>query len=395
MSNVGVSLVKYNKGSQTLLIVYDNGVIDLVNDDGILTLPNIPESNIVLGEKKVLDVLMANDSIAYLSANFGITTLNLRKGLFPNTVKTPVEVRNVQVFQNQIFAATPEGIYNADPAAGYNLDDFSNWNLLDGAAGFPQVYASQTMVVFDGKLYADVNDSLYVFDGTAASFVHHLEGFDLTYLTAEGAHLLAGFSCKTGCRGKVLAFNADQTFQQTNGSCAFYPLYAVEDAQGGIWYADGAANFRVSGSTTGGCEEIKVNGPWSTRIQEIAVFDHHVGVVAGGFSPAWTALGRLDGLSVLANGEWHSFNHFTQPALSGMADYFNIVVHPQTKKVYVGAVWDALICYDPAAGSFEFFNETNSSLQLDPGDPTRSKVTGLALDQDGNLWMCNTNAPKP
>ena len=395
LSRVGVSLVKYNKQSDVLVVVYTDGVIDLVDKNSIRTLLNIPGSNIILGEKKVYDIYMANDSIAYLSANFGITTLNLRSGLFPNTVKTPVEVRGVQIFEGKLFAATEEGIYTIDLASGLNVNDFSNWGLMAGVQGFPGDYSSKTIAVFNGKLYADVSDSLYVYDGDTAQYLHHEDNFNMKFLSAEGSHLLVGFRCNGECDGRVLIFDTDNSFEMAPADCINRPDYATEDAQGTIWYADDFNFFRVQGKGSGTCEGIQVNSPFSINIREIAVADDQVWIAAGGLDLQFSALFRIDGISSFIKGSWNVYNLGNQPALAGISDFYDILVNPNDGKVYAGAFLDALVVYDPATGEFQVYNETNSTLQFSMGDVMRTRVAGLALDEEGNLWVCNNNAPKP
>ncbi|MBI5916439.1 MAG: hypothetical protein HY842_13765 [Bacteroidetes bacterium] len=395
LSNVGVSLVKYNRESNVLVVVYDNGEIDLLQEDGILNLPNIPQSNIVLGEKRVHDVYMANDSMAYLSANFGITTLNLRQGLFPSTVKTPVEVYAVRILNGLIYAATADGLYVADPNAGYNINDFANWEWLNSTKGLPTDFSSRAMTLFNGKLYLDINDSLYVFDGQQAQYVLHHEDFDLKYLTSEGAHLLAGFYCGPGCAGKMFILSEDQTYTEAGSECVVFPRYAIEDESGSLWYADESRDFHSQDSGASSCSAFSVNSPHSSNIQQIDVGNGQVWVATGGVDLTFSALFRTDGFFSLINGTWDAYSLKNTPALSGISDFMDVKVHPENGKAYAAAFLDALVSYDPQTGEFEVFNETNSTLQGATGDNERTRVTGLAFDRDNNLWMCNNNAPKP
>lgn len=395
LSEVGVSLVKYNRQSEVLLVVYNSSVIDLISEKGILSLPNIPRSNIILGQKKVHNVFMANDSIAYLAANFGITTLNLHTGLFPSTVKTPVEVLDVHIFQDKVFAATPEGIYVADPGAGYNVNDFSNWDWLDGQAGLPPVYSSNALVTFGGKLYLTVNDSLFAYDGQTAQFVHAETGFSIAYLSAEGPHLIVGFNCSSGCLSKVLIFDQDLAYREAGAQCVAFPKYAVEDEQGNIWYADLGRNFRVENAGTNSCPLFDVNSPYSINVKEIATGNNQLWMAAGGLDLTYSALSRLDGFSSLTTDGWQAYNHWNQPVLNSIADFLDIKIHPENGKIYAGAFLDALVEFDPSTQEFRIFNETNSTLDFAQGDPTRTRVSGIDFDQDNNLWICNNSAPKP
>ncbi len=395
LSRVGVDLVKYNKGSEVLMVVFDDGAIDLLSEEGNLTLLGVPESSVILGEKKINDVFMANDSIAYISGNFGLTTLNVKRGLFPNTIRIPMDVRSAVVFNNAIYASTIDGIYTIDLGAGLNIDDFSNWGELDQSAGFPPIYDAGSMIVFNDKMYVDVEDSLYVFDGNAAEFVLHQEGFTISYLSADGPHLLAGMQCTDNCKGKVLSIETNHDYREIAGSCVSVPFYAVEDDNGSIWLADLSSGFKVEENQVGACNPIQVNSYRSVLGYDIAIDNGQVWVASGALDNTNTAISNIFGFSSFIEGEWTQYSLTNRPDLNGNAVFLDVEIHPQNGKIYGGAFWDALVEYDPESDTFEIFNETNSSLQLATGDPTRSRVAGLAFDRENNLWICNNEAPEP
>ena len=54
LSDVGVKLVKYNRGSNILVVVYDDSKVDLVSETGVLTLPSIADAPF-LGGKTIFD----------------------------------------------------------------------------------------------------------------------------------------------------------------------------------------------------------------------------------------------------------------------------------------------------------------------------------------------------
>ncbi len=399
LSQVGVSLVKYNRQSKVLVIVYENSVIDLVKEDGIFTLLNLPESNIILGEKKVYDVYMANDSIAYLAANYGISTLNLNSGLFPNTTKTPVEVHSIHIYDGTVYAATDEGLYTFDLNSGLNIDDFSNWELLVGEQGFPFDYSARGLATYNGKLYVGVSDSIYVYDGNEAQYVTHMDGLVLSYLSAGGSHLLAGYDCTDeGCsNGRSLIIDEAHNVQTIGGLCTNRPRYAIEDESGVIWYADQFNGYRWLPAGESNCQIITVNSPRTHHVREMDVHNGQLWVATGGLNVQYSALFRTDGFLSLIDGQWNEYNIWNKPALAEdpISDFLDIIVHPETGKIYAAAFYDALVVYDPATDQFEIYRENNSTLQLAEGDPTRSRVSSIAFDADGNLWVANNNAPRP
>lgn len=398
LSRVGVNLVKYNQGSEVLMVVFKDGAIDLIGEEGNMTLLGVPISSVILGEKRINDVVMVNDSIAYIAGNFGVATLNVRKGLFPNTIRMPVEVNSVALYGGKIYAATVDGIYTIEENTTLNVDDFSNWEWISGTNGFPIDYTAGAMVTYNDNLYVDVSDSLYVFDGTDASLLFNEEGFSMEYLSAERNHLIAGFQCDTSafCKGKVLVFDTNHDVREPAGDCLIFPKYAIEDEKGDIWFADGSRSFRVESGGGGPCDKYEENTYASSLVYDITVGDGQVWVATGGLDLAGTAQFRAEGFSSLIDNEWTQHSLLNQPELAGISDFLDVKIHPENGKIYAGAFLDALVEYDPAEGTYKVFQEGGStSLQLSDGDNGRARVAGLAFDQDNNLWICNNNAPEP
>lgn len=394
LSGIGVNLVKYNQGSNVLVLAYEDGVIDLLSDEGNITLLNVPESNILLGKKEINDVFMLNDSIAYVAGNFGLTTLNLLNGRFPNTIKIDMGANSVTAWNGNIYVATDDGVYFTDPSEVVNIDDFSNWEWLGDEVGLPPVYSSNALVVYEDKLYMDVSDSLYVLSGNTAEYVHHIDSFSIRYLSADGEHLLAGFRCGT-CPGQVLVFNQDHSFVQGGGQCVSQPFYAIEDKSGNIWYADAGSNYRIENAGTGTCAPFSLNSPPTTNIYDIAVGNGEVWVAPGGVDLTFSALYRTDGLFALIGGEWKRYYQWSRSELADIFDYMDVEIDPKTGHVFAGAFLDALVEYVPENDEFIVYNETNSELGLAENDDTRTRVTGLSFDQEGNLWAANNSAQRP
>lgn len=396
LSNVGVSLVKYNRLSDVLMVVFDGGVIDLVRPNGIESILNIPESSIIIGEKIVTDIFFANDSIAYLSGNFGISKFNLTTGLFPQTTKTPVLVNSVVFQDNYLYAATEEGIYRADILNNINIDDFNNWDYLDVENNFPAVYSSNAMGIFNERVYMAINDTLFYFQDETINFVHSEENLSIQYISAEGSSLIVGFGNPDNCAfqsSKVFTINQDNVPTLIPAPCVDCPFYAVEDEQGRIWFADKQREFKywIPGSEE--CKQIGVNSPFSSNIREISIQNNQVWIASGGVSSSISNLDRNDGFFSLIDGDWRVYNRFNTSIMSDLRDFMNVRVHPESGKVYASSFWDGLVEFD--GQNFLIFDDSNSTLNNAVQDFNRTRVSGLAFDSDNNLWITNNTAARP
>ena len=397
LSSVGVRILGYNKGAETLLVIYESGVIDLLSSEGILTILNIPQSEIVLGEKIIYDLHSANDSITYLASNFGISTMNVLTGKFPSTTKTPLDVEAVTIYNNALYAGTENGVYVGALDGSINLDDFNNWIYLDESFGFPVSYTARSLAVYNDKLYLEVNDSLYSFNGNEAAFVHFQESTSLSYLTSEGKLLVAGFdNPDSTSRTKVFAINESETFEEAPNSCVNRPLNAVEDESGRIWLADAFPNFRNWTPGTSSCNTIPVNAPRSSDVAAIALSGNDLWIASGGIDPTNNSgLANPDGVYSLIEGNWDEYNKFN--AFSGLGtwdDLNTLAVHPKTGQIYAGSFTSGLAVFENAELS-NTYDKTDSGLDADIGSSNDTRVAGLAFDQEDNLWVSNTNSNTP
>lgn len=393
LSNIGITTIKYNRESNILIIVYDNSVIDLVKEDGILTLNNIKNFVNIVGSKSVHDIFIEDGESVYLAADYGLSKLNIEEGIFTFTTFTGVSVTGVAVHKGFIYATTEEGIYRA-AKDNLNLDDFSNWTLLGEAEGFPQDYTSRTINVYKDKLYFSINDStLYRLENDKPSLVHNAEDFSIKYLSAEGAHLLVGLSCGP-CNGKTLYFKDDGSIESAPNDCVNRPIYAVEDEKGNVWFADEWRNYRYAVPGEGTCRQnINFNSPYSQHVQEIAVGNEQVWIATGGVSATLNYLFRHDGLFSLIDGEWSELNRNNTPKLAELFDFYTVAIHPDNGTVYGGSFLDGLVEITPEG--MTIYDDSNSSLNNALGDPSRTRISGLAFDSDNNLWVSNHTAARP
>lgn len=403
LSNTGVRLIRYVEGSDILMVVYNNSVIDLIKPDGITTLNQIRNFRGIVGEKVIYDLFPINDSLVYIAANYGVSLLNVRANQFLFTTFTGVDARSVRVFEGQVYLATDDGIYRT-PQNNPDITDITTWRWLGQAEQFPPQYSSNSLTVYAGHLYFNINDTLFRAQGGQLERVHFEPGFRLQFLSSEGAHLLAGYRCVTGCnRGKTLYFDANGLRGALATDCVGIPNYAVEDAQGRVWLGDLFRDFRMVNSVSAtDCNLMRINSPYSEFSYDMTVYNNQLWLATGGVNQNFSYIFRDHGFASYIEGRWTIYNRFTQRALQGedpndgsddLFDFLPIAVRPDNGKIYAGSYFEGLIEVD--GENLTLFNEKNSSLGNAVGDTARTRISGLAFDTDNNLWVANHTAENP
>ena len=386
LSNVGMGVIKYNPFSEILIVVYSNSVIDLVKPDGIYTLFDITNFQGITGDKEIYDIYVENGQYAYLATNYGISKIDLEGNSFPFTTFTGVPINQVTIFDGYLYAAADDGLYRITEDNPFP-EDFNNWERLDASNGWPDDYSISDMAVYNDQLYLGMNDSLFTYNGTDRDFIYHDPLFFIKYLTAEGDHLLAGFSCIDNCQGKVFKYDEANVQSEVPSVCIDLPIYAIEDQFGNVWCADDFRLFRVQNSGEETCQRIGLNAPYSHNIDEIEIYNDEVWIASGGYRSNYSYLFRGDGFFSMIDNQWRVFNSATEEGLTNLFDFVDIKVHPETGVIYAASYFDGLVEYD--RNNITIYNETNSSLTNAVGDTARTRVSGLAFDQENNLWITN------
>ena len=193
LSDVGMNFVRYNQTADVLVVAYSNSNIDLwkPSENKAVNLPFIQKNVNISGDKKIYDVGF-DGKFGYLACGFGIIKLNLETAEVVYTVFTELPVYSVAVYQNYLFAGTPEGIYRL-PADDVNPGDFSRWRLLGPAEGFPQGHTVNALKVSQDALFMGIGNTLCRYRAATLDTIADLAPKNVVFISAEGAGLVVGW----------------------------------------------------------------------------------------------------------------------------------------------------------------------------------------------------------
>jgi ligand-binding sensor domain-containing protein len=394
LSDVSPSWIRYHAGLKTLIIGYENGNIDLLDSNGIENINDILRNTSIQGDKSIKNIYTDDGNLAYLSTSFGLLVLDLNTAQFRSTVFTGSPAHAFTIFQNKYYVATDKGIYVFDPSSGNIIENFSQWQRIS-IPGLQNEYKAEAIATFNNVLFASAEGDLYRLD-QPDMVLFHREGYTISYISPESHNLIVGASCDQGCVGKVFFFNSEGFYLHENGIyCTGMPTYAIEDEEGRIWYADEFSDIRLAQNDFTPCDLLHFDTPFSSDVSELEVGDGILYVATGGVSESYGYQGNKNGFYTYDRIHWTIYNQFNNPELAatGLENFFRILPHPTEHKFYVGSYWGGLLEYDYQ--HFKVYNDMNSSLQGAEGDTARERVSGLAFDENKNLWITNYLAPRP
>jgi hypothetical protein len=401
LSDVSISKIFFDPFNGQLIIFYDDSNIDILSDgDEITNISSIKDNRTVIGSKKVNDFHVINENLAYLATDFGILSFNLKRREFVNTTFTPFAINAIGFLNNQIYAASDNGIFFLS-VSDLNPADFGRWQKVSGIAGLPQNYKVDVFEVFNGKLYFTVDNVLFSGNNEIGftEIYQPLNGFDINFLSASDKNIIIGNRDFGNNRSKIDYINASGDLKTGIDNCTGRLTYAVEDTDGKIWFADEWSPIKYSENIEWGCQRFEYNSPLGNRTGEINFKGKKVFIAGGGATEDYQNPAGSFGFYVYEDKIWTNYQIENLPAI-GIYDipYIQTVVpHPKNDDVYIGSYWNGMLKWNSEDNSTEHFNKDNTNRIFLPrvGDTLRTRVPFMMFDNKENLWITNFGAPRP
>ncbi len=393
LSDIGIRQINYNQSLNVLLIAYSNSNIDLLDADGITNISDIKRKSIP-GDKRINNIYF-NGDFAWLSCGFGVVQMDLVNEETKSTTFTPFIVNAVRIHNGYLFASTENGIYRIINDGSANIQDFSIWERMSTANGLPSAYYSNALEELDGQLFADVNDSLFVFGGVNWTFHYYKQDFGFKYLLAGNDQLLAGMVHPTAIHRVVRIQKNGSSSQIWENEIALKEPQAIEDEEGNIWVSDISRGFGQY-TSNGDVVKFRVEGPYSLSAGDVTIDNDEVWIAATNLESKWNPKSAGDGLYSLIDGDWEVFRPNWTPILNPVRDINVVKIHPVTNSVFAGSYNEGLIEYDRSTNTPTFtIHKLNTTLQAPLQSPNSYRVSGLAFDSENNLWVSNYGAANP
>lgn len=406
LAEARVRLIRYHRPTETLIIVYQNSVIDLLRNGRFSTLRQIDNFSFS-GDKQIYDMFFGDDNVVYLAAGYGVSALNLNDETFLFTTFTGVRVEGTAIHDGFIYAATEEGLYRA-PSQNVNLNDFGNWNLLGDNFGLPGDYESTAINVYKDKLYFGVNKDVYRLDGATATLFFDTDDdreWRLQYLSVGPRLLMAGYRCTDdGCGSRQLMLMKETGVERRIfGECIIRTNYVIEDEFGRIWFGEDESSPRIryfDNENDGQCNEIEYSGPLNDGNYRLLHDGQALWVAPSVLDDNYSAQFNFGGAYRYKDEEWSFYNRETAGVFLGpngelagdddVAAIIDVHFDERNGKHWFSSAFEGAVMWDQGTETGTLFDETNSSLRLSPpAGPGRVRVTGAVTDEQGFTYLAN------
>jgi len=407
LNDVGVSLLRVNTQTNKLLVVYDNSNIDIIDaEDKIQNYPDIKLKTI--SGKKAINEVFFKDKYAYLATGLGIILFDTEKLEIKDTYiigpnGTNLEVYQVALNDSLIFAATPLGLFKSNYKTKI-LNNFNSWKLVNtlpsGVFGgvisvsgkilaayspskvTPGVPSIDTLYQLDNNIWARFNpqvaggtfkklsyvngDNFAIFDFFGPAVINVNTKVSLNYISSFNSKELDV---------KDIIFFIDKTTTMS---------YWVADKKNGLFQTYGFAPFYPQTLKS-------INGTDKNLLSNIDVWDGTVAVSPSSPNDGGGTFYLTDGINIHKNNEW---KYIPSKDLNNNAilDINSVYLDRKDKTRMWASAWGLGLLEYKDDQLVAVYRSTNSPLEEVYAGFIRS--SGLCMDDDGNLWVANSDVPK-
>jgi hypothetical protein len=387
LSETGVSVMKKNETTGTILIGYGNSNIDLISNNKISNVNDIERKNIV-GDKNIYNIF-SKGSLSYFSCGFGIVVIDevkkeTKDTYFIGANGSFVKVTGMADDNTYFYAATTEGLKKALNTST-NLANYASWQNISGSNGLSNG-AIRDVKYFSNKIVILKNDSIFQLNGTSWSLFY-------TTINAISAinisdNKLMVSETNIAASGQVVVLDNSGVINTTvkQNNLPETPKEAIK-INNTYWIADyfkGLYRVEANSFTT-----FTPNAPNGIATGDLFFNNNTLYAASGGVNDAWQYTFNVNGIYKLEENYWSPIWRFNIPAMDTMFDFNTVVANENS--VYAGSFGGGLLKVNN--NTVKVFKQ-NSTLEAAVGDPNSYRIGGLAVDEEQNVWVSNYGSNK-
>ena len=390
LSGETTSAIYYNETFKRVVIGYENGLVEVIDDDGSITISSDIVNFNQSGEKSINHISEFNNKL-YLSTPFAVVVYDIENLEFGDTYfignnSSSVKINETIISNNVIYAATEVGVFKADITSNL-LIDFNNWQQLFNGRDFKGI------TTFKNDLYVIENSKLFTLDG--ANLTENINfNKEIKNIKSTNTNLCVSLDKEAiiydSSMNLVQEFTPDLEYDYSLNTAFF------EDDM--VFLATkefGILETTISQPTT--YSEIHPEGPLSNAVFSITAQNNDLWVVYGGYNSTFTPLNIRNGFSKFNGENWINTN-FNSSLPNDLVD---VTIDPSHEnRVYISALGASNnIEAKPTGGLLvvednvlvQTYNHLNSSLTpiLISLPTINIRVGGSTFDSNGNLWATN------
>ncbi len=382
LSGNTISAIYFSEIFDTLLIGYENGIMDVVVGTNIITVIDIFNRPAISPDRKRINHFNEFNGFAYISTGFGISLYDLGRLEFDDTYfigdnGSQINISQTTIQGDFIYAASTEGGLRRAVVSNPNIIDFNNWTpLLNGSF---QGIASLNNTLFlasDDQVLRSTNGSSFTSFSQLPDAIIDLEPNKefLSVTSASNVQVYDTNGVLEASFSEIQGFSGNFVASLINNNV----LYVATDRSG-------LAGISLNNTTQ--INRLLPNGPLDNNIFNLAAAAGSVYAVFGDYTVSYNPFPlKIQGISKFSESEWTSL----QPGqLLGARNLTNITINPtDPTQLFVSSFVDGLLELSEGVALIRY-DANNSSFDPVPTTTDDTRINSSAFDRQGNLWIAN------
>ena len=378
LSEKQIVLMQDCQAAQKVILVYNNGNIDLLHRDG--TIENMPQYKNKYAGSSLNDLsVVGND--AFLATSEGIVHINVKQAEFTGfyTLKTPIY--SATMSGNVLYAATDAGVYRCDITE--NPLDVATWSIYNTTV------ARQLIAMGDHLYLNTAKKGVYLLSASNPTPQQLIKTAQTSYFADSKGIIFYNKTSYTPINSQTPTSVASTVTlpSSTNAIC--------RTTDGTLWMAQGFDGLNAYKATDSGLQATTTGiGSFGPK-RDLCYFLRYAGerlLVAGGRLDPFDLIHYPGTAMYYEKGAWTIFEEEGIAEHSGgkYQDLTSIIQHPDdpTQHTLTSARVGLFHFKD---GKYAGYHSLDNSPLVSAAANSKNYVRtdGLQYDHEGNLWMVN------
>jgi hypothetical protein len=383
LSGDEISQIHYSEDKSLLVIGYENGLLQIVDQNGeVIDVVAIKDKQVIPPDNKRINEFKESGDLIYIATDFGIAIYNLSRLEFDDTYfigdnGAQIEILSVEIYQDFLYAATrSSGIRRASITDPF-LIDFMNWSQINGSL-FSEVTS------FNSQLFG-LSLSRQVFQLGTANFQPTATTINAVAIDAHTSDVF--FTVATPNAIQVFDTNFVEILSLTSlGGFNYNFTQAISLGNDLFIGTEENGMIRVNIQDQTDFEFIVADGPTRNKAFSIAASPDELWVAYGDHDELYNPfpLERL-GVSHLVGEE--GWTNFEAADVLNIASISTITINPDNSdEVYLNSMHDGLLEFADGLAT-TLYGINNSTLEsILPPATDFVRISNSVFDNQGNLW---------
>jgi len=383
LSDTGISLIDFNTNTNTLLISYENGQLDLLRNNEIRSISGVKLSDIYASK---ISHHMSEDGIyTYLSTDFGLLKIDTEAQIIQesylnlSSTGDNLKIYASTIFNDSLFLATETGLMAG--SLTQNLKDFSKWKRFDIASGINPEPAMVIGIHQNTPITANTTQGLLQYVNGNWVSLGELAGASFTSINTESETLITASGNLYQLENLTLTQIQSSNITKTQDAISNENTYWIADNQNGL--------VLIAGNSS---KSYYPNGPFFNNAIELISVQNKIFALPPFKTGTNLPLRNNTGFSIFEDGIWTNYNSTGYPQTQLIPEFLDISGVSSTKsgEFILSSFGYGLLKWDDEL--FEIIDDTNSPL-INSSPPNKNVLIANIASENGTLWILNNNTP--